>query len=140
TLTPDDKDRLNGVIRKPSRLDVATVDGLSHVLAGQRRAEDALGPRAIITPMTLQLGTITDVLRDATGPQRDDLARLVAEWTTFVGWLHTAVRKDDNALALFTDAEDLADEVGDGTVAATAASFRGYLALLQGRARRAIRE
>lgn len=32
-----------------------------------------------------------------------------------------------------------ADEAGDGTLAATAASFRGYLALLQGRPRYAIR-
>jgi hypothetical protein len=47
--------------------------------------------------------------------------------------------KDSRALALFTDAEDLADEAGDGTIAATAASSRGYLAGLQGRPRDAIR-
>ena len=89
--------------------------------------------------MTLQLNTLRKVLHDASGPQRDALAPLVAEWTSFVGWLHTAVRKDSQALALFADAEDLADEVGDGTMAATAASFRGYLARLQGRPRSAIR-
>jgi hypothetical protein len=37
-------------------------------------------------------------------------ARLIAEWMSFVGRLHTAVRKDSRALALFADAEDLADE------------------------------
>jgi hypothetical protein len=42
-------------------------------------------------------------------------------------------------LALFADAEDLADEAGDGTIAATEASFRGYLARLLGRPRGAIR-
>ena len=77
--------------------------------------------------------------RSSPGPQRHALARLVAEWTSFAGWLHTAVRKDTQALTLFTDAEDLADEVDDGTIAATAASFRGYLARLQGRPRSAIR-
>ena len=66
-------------------------------------------------------------------------ARLLAEWMSLVGWLHTAVRKDSRALALFADAEDLADEAGDGAIAATAASFRGYLARLQGRPRGAIR-
>jgi hypothetical protein len=66
-------------------------------------------------------------------------ARLIAEWMSFAGWLHTAVRKDSRALALFADAEDLADEAGDGTIAATAASFQGYLAGLQGRPRGAIR-
>src|SRR5271165_3361660 len=60
-------------------------------------------------------------------------ARLIWEWMSFVGWLHTAVRKDSRALALFADAEDRADEAGDGTIAAIAASFRGYLARLQGR-------
>jgi tetratricopeptide (TPR) repeat protein len=138
-LTPDDQDRLNGVIRRPSRLDAATVENLSQVLTGQRRAEDALGPEAILAPMALQLSTIREVLRDASGPHREALARLVAEWTSFVGWLHTAVRKDSDALALFADAEDLADDVGDGTIAATAASFRGYLARLQDRPRSAIR-
>jgi hypothetical protein len=62
-------------------------------------------------------------------------AWLIAEWMSFVGWLHTAVRKDSRALALFADAEDLADEADDGTIAATAASSRGYLAGLQGAAR-----
>ena len=138
-MAPDDKDRVNGVIRRPSRLDAATVENLSQVLASQRHTEDALGPEAILAPMTLQLDTLRKVLRDASGPQRDALAPLVAEWTSFVGWLHTAVRKDSQALALFADAEDLADEVGDGTIAATAASFRGYLARLQGRPRSAIR-
>src|SRR5271167_3465368 len=66
-------------------------------------------------------------------------ARLIAERMSFVGWLHTAVRKDSRALALFADAEDPADEAGDGTIAAAAASFWGYLARLQGRPRGAIR-
>lgn len=49
----------------------------------------------------------------------------IAEWMSFIGWLHTAVRKDSRALALFADAEGLADRAGGGTIAATAASFRG---------------
>lgn len=138
-VTPDDKERINGVVRRPSRLDAVTVENLSQVLTGQRRAEDSLGSDAILPGMTLQLGTIRNVLRDASGTHRDAFARLVAEWTAFVGWLHTAVRKDSDALALFADAEELADEVGDGTIAATAASFRGYVARLQGRPRSAIR-
>ena len=45
-------------------------------------------------------------------------ARLIAERMSFVGRLHTAVRKDSRALALLADTEDLADEAGDGTIAA----------------------
>lgn len=89
--------------------------------------------------MTVQLSTLEGVFRDASGPHREELGRLVAEWTAFVGWLHTALRKDDRALALFTTAEELADDIGDGTIAATAASFRGYVARLQGHPRMAIR-
>ena len=66
-------------------------------------------------------------------------AWLIAEWMSFAGRLHTAARKDSRALARFADAEGLADEAGDGTIAATAASSRGYRAGLQGRPRGAIR-
>lgn len=79
------------------------------------------------------------VLRDASGPYRDDLGRVVAEWISFVGWLHTAVRLDDQAIDLFKRAEDLADDVGDGVTAAVATSFRGYVAQLQGNPRSVIR-
>lgn len=138
-LTLDDKERINGVIQKPSRLDIATIDSLSQVLAGQRRTEDSLGPEPVIAPMTIQLESISRTLDDASGPHREALARLVAEWATFAGWLHTAVGKYDKARELFVRAEDLADDIGDGTIAATATSFRGYLARLHGRPRGTIR-
>ena len=76
-LTADDKDRVNGVIRRPSRLDAAIVENLSQVLASQRRAEDALGPEAILGPMTLQL----DTLRKAS-----DLATTAGEPPPSVYW------------------------------------------------------
>lgn len=64
---------------------------------------------------------------------------LVANWTTFVGWLHTAIREYPEADAAFAAAEEMSDELGDGILASTATSFRGYLDLLQGRHRTAIR-
>ena len=138
-LTPDDQERIDSVIRNPSRLDAPTVEGLAQVLSGQRRLEDTLGPQAVIIPVTIQLDTITKMLREVSGPHRTELCRLVAEWTNFAGWLHTAVGKDGDALTLFASAEDLSDDAGEGSTAATAASFRGYLAKLQGRPRRTIR-
>ena len=59
-------------------------------------------------------------------------ARLIAERMSFVGWLHTAVRKDSRALALFADAEDLTDEAGDGTIAACSSEFPGIPGPLAG--------
>jgi hypothetical protein len=38
-------------------------------------------------------------------------AWLIAEWMSFVGWLHTAVRKDSRALALFAGAELLSNPI-----------------------------
>ena len=52
-------------------------------------------------------------------------AWLIAEWMSFAGWLHTAVRKDSRALALFADAEDLADEAGDGHYCRHSSEFPG---------------
>jgi tetratricopeptide (TPR) repeat protein len=118
---------------------VATLDALAAVLAGQRRLEDAIGPCALLGPVSGQLDAITAMLRDATGPLTDRLGRIVAEWTVFAGWLYAALRQDDHALALFSRGENLADEYDDGTIAAIATSFRGYVARQQGRPRAVIR-
>ena len=138
-ITPDDEARIESIGQQRSRLDSAAVDILAQVLGGQRRLEDAIGPAAVLQPATLQLDIIKDMLRDASGASRDALAHVVADWASFVGWLHTALRRDDQALELFAQAEDLADDIGDGVLAATATSFRGYVAKLQGQPRRVIR-
>src|SRR3569833_502930 len=138
-LSPDDESRLEGVEHHPARLAARAVESLAQVLVSQRRLEDAIGPAAVLRPATAQMDVMSKMLRDATGPHRDALAHVVAEWTSFVGWLTTALRRDDKALALFKQAEDLADEVGNGVIASTSISFQGYVARLQGRPRRVIR-
>ncbi|MFA1541458.1 hypothetical protein [Actinomadura monticuli] len=79
------------------------------------------------------------MLKDARGPQRRGLGRIVAEWTVYAGWLNAALRRDGRAITLFGDGEELADEFGDGTLAAIATSFRGYVARQQGRFRGVVR-
>ncbi|MBI3688630.1 MAG: hypothetical protein HY241_15090 [Actinobacteria bacterium] len=135
----DDLGRIDAVQQRPSRLDAGTVELLTRLLAGQRRLEDALGPAAVLGPMARQLEELDVMLREATGRSRDALARVVAEWTCYVGWLHAALRHDHQALALCARATELADDVGDGTVASTATSFQGYVARQQGRPRAVIR-
>jgi transcriptional regulator with XRE-family HTH domain len=138
-FTPDDEERLTLAVRRPSRVDAGVVEALSAILAAQRRLEDAIGPAVLIEPVTAQTQGITALLREASGPHRDALARVVSEWTTFTGWLYAATRQDARALAVFGRAEELADEVGYGTCAALATSFRGYVARQQGRPRAVIR-
>jgi tetratricopeptide (TPR) repeat protein len=138
-LDPDGQARIRGVIHAPSRLDAATVAHLTRALYAQRHAEDSLGSRVMIAPMAAQLDMYSRLLREARGPHRDELMRLVANWTTFIGWCHTALREYPEADARFASAEEMADEIGDGQLASTGTSYRGYIALLQGHHRAAVR-
>jgi transcriptional regulator with XRE-family HTH domain len=137
--TPDDEERLLLATERPSRVDTGVLDALATVLTGQRHLEDAIGAGALVVPVGAQLKQITAMLRDTSGPHRNRLGRIVAEWTTYTGWLHAALRQDARALALLGRAEDLADDFADGTVAQIATSFRGYVARQQGRHRAVIR-
>jgi hypothetical protein len=132
-------DRIRYVIRRPAGLDDRTVDALAGMLAGQRHLEDVIGPGPLLTPVCAQLPVLLDLLRDAPGRHRRALAAVTSEWAAFAGWLHAALRHDEEALSLFQRAEDLADDAEDGTLAATATSFRGYVARMQGRPRAVIR-
>jgi transcriptional regulator with XRE-family HTH domain len=131
-LTSDDRARIRHGIAYPSRVDAATVTALADVLAAQRRLDDTLGP-ALILPATLeQHATVTEMLRHAEGPHRDELAAVVAQYTQVAGWLRAELRHDQEAVRLLADAEQLSDEIGSGELAAQAANFRGWLARQQG--------
>ncbi|MCO5967451.1 transcriptional regulator [Actinoallomurus soli] len=138
-LTPDDEERLGLAMRRPARVDAGVIEALSMVLSGQRRLEDAIGPVPLLAPVTAQVRSVTAMLRETSGPYRDELAVIAADWTTFAGWLRAAVRQDAPALALFDRGEELADDVDYGTGAALATSFRGYVARKQGRPRAVVR-
>ncbi|MEW2356555.1 hypothetical protein [Spirillospora sp. NPDC029432] len=133
--TPDDGERLRRVADRPSRLDAQALEALAAELAAHRRLEDAIGSAVLLAPVTARLGVIMSILRDASGPLRDRLGRIAAEWTVYAGWLHAAGRRDAEALDLFGRGGALAAEFQDGTVAAIATSFRGYVARQQGRPR-----
>jgi transcriptional regulator with XRE-family HTH domain len=131
-LTSDDRARLRHSLRYPSRVDAPSVAALANVLAAQRRLDDTLGP-ALVLPSTLeQHSMVVEMLRNAEGPHRDALAVVAAEYTQVAGWLHAELRHDQDAVRLLGDAEELADEIGDGELAAQATNFRGWLARQQG--------
>ena len=136
---PDEQARIRGVLRAPSHLDEATVTYLTQGLYGQRHAEDSLGPSIMLAPMSAQLETLKILLRQTSGPNKPALMHLVANWTTFIGWLQTSLRDYPAADVIFAEAEEMSDELGDGILASTATSYRGYVALLQGHHRAAVR-
>ncbi|MEV8478206.1 helix-turn-helix domain-containing protein [Streptomyces sp. NPDC051173] len=139
TLTSDDRARLAYSIARPSRLDVKTVVALGDVLAAQRRLDDALPAIAMLPATAAQWESVERLARDARGPHAEALHRVAAEWVQFIGWLHAEARNDPEAVRWLTEAEDRADDLNDGVLAAQAANFKGYLARQQGRPRAIVR-
>jgi hypothetical protein len=125
---PDEQARIRGVLHTPSRLDAATVAHLTEGLYGHRRAEDSIGPGVMIGPMKAELEILIRVHRDSSGPHKAALMHLLADWTTFVGWLHTELGEYPEADATFATVEEMSDQIGDGILASTATSYRGYSA------------
>jgi tetratricopeptide (TPR) repeat protein len=138
-LNQDDESRLDAIQRQPCRLDTTAIHSLAKVLANQRHVEDAIGADSVLHPMAAQLDRLTDILLNSTGPHRDELARLVAEWTAYVGWLHTAVGDYRAAMTALKRAEEQADEIEDGIIASTSIGFQGYVSRLQQQPRKVIR-
>ncbi|MDO0914193.1 helix-turn-helix transcriptional regulator [Streptomyces sp. DT2A-34] len=132
-LDDDDSERVKRSAANPSRLDAGTVDALAGVLAAYRRLDDTAQPRSVIPATTAQMNEVLRLLKGARGPQRDRLAEVASEYVQFGGWLLAQDRQDTEAVRLLNEAVELADEIGNGTLAAQALNFRGYLARQQAR-------
>jgi transcriptional regulator with XRE-family HTH domain len=138
-LDADQRDRIAHSVRHPGRIDEAAISALADSLAAQRRLDDVLGPLPLIPAALAQTEMVTTLLRDMDGPLRQQLAGVASEHVQFAGWLHAEARRDTQAVRLLGEAEELADEAADGTLAAQALNFRGYLARQQGRPRAMVR-
>lgn len=132
-LDADERARAARSAANPSRLDAGTVDALSGVLAAYRRLDDTVRPRTVIPATLAQAKEVTRLLKGARGPHRDRLAEVASEFVQFGGWLLAQDRQDAQAVRLLNEAVDLADDAGNGTLAAQALNFRGYIARQQGR-------
>ncbi|MQS08047.1 helix-turn-helix domain-containing protein [Streptomyces alkaliphilus] len=138
-MDEEGESRVAGALTRPAGVDGRTVEALAGVLRAQRRLEDAIGPTPLIPAVRAQLEQVGTLAREARGPHRRALLAVAAEWHQYAGWLHAAVRRDARALELLSAAEELSDEAGDGTVAAVAVSFRGYVARQRGNFRGVLR-
>ncbi|MFD9473360.1 helix-turn-helix domain-containing protein [Streptomyces goshikiensis] len=132
-LDPDDRSRVSRSAENPSRLDAGTVDALAGVLAAYRRLDDSVQPKSVIPATLLQMREVTRMLKSARGPHRDRLAAVASEFVQFGGWMLAQDRQDARAVQLLNDAVELADEIRNGTLAAQALNFKGYLARQQER-------
>lgn len=138
-LTEDGRERIASAFTAPTRIDAAAVAALGDVLAAQRRLDDVLGPVPLIDPTEAQTATLLGLLKDARGPHRDALAEVAAESVQFAGWLYACTRQDAKAVKRLSEAEELADETGSGTLSAQALNFRGYIARQQQNPRAMVR-
>ncbi|MFC3453982.1 helix-turn-helix transcriptional regulator [Amycolatopsis speibonae] len=139
SLNADQRDRIAYSIRFPGRIDAAAIHALAESLTAQRRLDDILGPAPLIPASLAQAEMVTRLLKEVNGPHRQKLASVASEHVQFAGWLHAEARQDVRAVRLLDEAEELADDAADGTLAAQALNFRGYLARQQGRPRAMIR-
>ncbi|WP_372409073.1 multiprotein-bridging factor 1 family protein [Streptomyces luteireticuli] len=132
-LQADDRSRMARSVANPSRLDAGSVEALAGVLAAYRRLDDTVRPESMIPATLVQMKEVIRLLKGARGPQRDRLTEVASEFVQFGGWLLAQERQDAGAVQLLNEAVELADEVGNGTLAAQALNFKGYLARQQGR-------
>jgi transcriptional regulator with XRE-family HTH domain len=125
----DAADRLAYVTKAPRGIDIATVDTLADLLAGQRRLEDSIGSAPLVTPVLAQLATVETLVRDA--PDSNLKTRLIdiaGQWAQFAAWLSTTTGDRTGGRRLYLQAMEWATEAGNPHMVATALSMRGHLA------------
>src|SRR5260370_11315469 len=81
SIGTDVADRLDWSARHPARIDMAAVDSLADVLAGQRHAEDAFGSAAMLGPVMAQLAVVDDLVTAVRGPLRPAGVDIAQQWT-----------------------------------------------------------
>ncbi|MFZ4265995.1 helix-turn-helix domain-containing protein [Streptomyces arboris] len=132
-LGEDDTARVARSAANPSRLDTGTVDALAGVLSAYRRLDDTAQPASVIPATMMQMREVLRMLKEARGPHRYQLTDVASEWVQFAGWLFAQTGEYSEGVRLLNDAVELADETGNGTLAAQALNFKGYIARQQGR-------
>lgn len=135
----EDQERVVGVLKEPARLDKHTVKILADVLAAQRRLDDVMPASVMIPAATAQWDSVKQLAREARGHSAEQFHFVAAEWVQFIGWLHAEAAHVPQAARWLNEAEEVADNLGSGVLAAQAANFKGYLARHLGRPRAVVR-
>jgi transcriptional regulator with XRE-family HTH domain len=130
---PDiDRDRLAYVGRDPRRVDAATLEALADVLASTRRLEDMIGSAPVLQPVRGHLCFVEQLAAEAHGSIRQAVVDQAGQWAQYIGWLHTALERYDQANQWFSRSLEWSIEAQDDDLAATVWSFKGHVAWLRG--------
>lgn len=125
-------------VTAPHHISTAAVDGLAHVLAGQRTLDDALGSAQLIDAATTQMAAIATMVREVTGPTRPALMSVAAQWAQFLGWLNISTGRWDTARTWLATSQEWAMETSYNDLTATVVSYQAHLAWLTGQVAPAI--
>ena len=126
--TPDDFERFEHALAAPRRTDAAVVEHLARVLAEQRRAEDALGPRRLLPPVLVQLKVIEQLVTDTRGPVRRELLTVGSHFEQFAAWMFQDSMDPARARRHYDRAMTAAQEIGDADMVTSVLSLKSHLA------------
>jgi hypothetical protein len=125
---PDDFERFERALATPRRTDAAVVEHLARVLAEQRLAEDALGPRRLLPPVLVQLKVIEQLVTETRGPVRRELLTVGSHFEQFAAWMFQDSMDPARARRHYDRAMTAAQEIGDADMVTSVLSLKSHLA------------
>jgi tetratricopeptide (TPR) repeat protein len=112
-------ERLAGTLRRPSRIDTATLADLEKVTVTLERSERDVRPRSLLGPTLGHLETLTNLLKEnPPTAARRHLASLLGETAGVAGWLLWDLGANDSASAYVRTALEAAREAEDAALGA----------------------
>jgi hypothetical protein len=134
-LTPQEEERLAGVLRSTWRMDEATVRTLEKMTLHTRRADDVSGPATLLPVVNGQRAAVGKILaRESMGPGlRDRLLDTYAQLSQLVGYLTYDLLDYTAAEQPLRDSLRVALDLGDPTLIAYVHYWLGRMATDQNR-------
>jgi transcriptional regulator with XRE-family HTH domain len=132
SVSPETLERLAWAQRHPPQVDMAAVDLLADLLAGQRSADDAFGSAVMLAPALAQLTAVEGFVKQARGSVRRALINVAQQWAQFAAYQHRQIGDMTGDRDRLAQALEWATEIGDQTMTATVLINRGETALLAG--------
>lgn len=125
-------ERLALAVQEPRRVDTASLDAVTSMLASIRHLEDSTSAADVLPTVQGQLGLIERMAANARVQTRRKVVGLAAEISQYLGWLHIPLNRWQRARRHLDRAAVLAMEADDPDRLATALSFRAYHAIRLG--------
>lgn len=117
---------------EPRKVDTASLDAVSAMLASIRHLEDSTSAADVLATVQGQLSLIERMASNAPATARRKVVGLASEVTQYLGWLHMPMNRWQWARRHLDRATVLALEADDPHRLAAALSFRAYHALRLG--------